>query len=251
MALDNNSFCWYGIVSTDADAAKEFYSATIGWQSMEHEFPNGETATMFAVAEFPRAHLRAPEGDETCRWSSYLRVEDVDASSEAAAANGGGITLPPTDIPPGRMSVITAPSGAPLCLFHEADEQAAKNAPAGEGSVHWTELQSNDAEADVAWLQATFGFEIEEKTHPGGTYYMLNSGGQPRGGVTPSVSDAVAGRWLNWVEVADVDATLSRVADSGGQVVTEASDYPGVGRMAVARDPTGAVFGVISVAAAS
>ncbi len=246
MALDNNAFCWHGIVSTDADAAKEFYSAAIGWQSMEHEFPNGETSTMFAVAEFPRAHLRAPEENETCRWSSYLRVEDVDASTAASSANGGGVIMPPTDIAPGRMSVITAPSGALLCLFHEADVQAAMNAPAGEGSIHWTELQSNDVEADVAWLKATFGFEIDEMTHPGGTYYMLNSGGKPRGGVTPSVSDAVAGRWLNWVHVADVDATLGRVTNSGGQAVTEASDYPGVGRMAIARDPTGAVFGVIA-----
>ena len=63
------------------------------------------------------------------------------------------------------------------------------NAPAGEGSIHWTELQSDD-----------------------------------------------------------VDATLSRVANSGGQAVTEASDYLGVGRMAIARDPAGAVFGVIAPA---
>jgi uncharacterized protein len=248
LALDNNAFCWNGVVSTDADVAKAFYADAIGWHSMEHEFPNGETATMFAVDEFPRAHLRAPEGDETCRWSSYLRVEDVDASSEATAANGGSVIMPPTDIAPGRMSVITSPSGALLCLFHEADEETAMNAPAGEGGIRWTELHSNDVDADVAWLKATFGFEVEEITHPGGTYYMLNSGGRPRCGVTLSVNDAFAGRWLNWVEVADVDAALIRVASAGGRAVTEASDYPGVGRMAVAGDPTGAVFGVIAPA---
>ena len=75
---------------------------------------------------------------------------------------------------------------------------------------------------------------------------MLNSGGKPRGGVTKSLNESVAGRWLNWVHVADVDATLIRAADAGGQAVTEASDYPGVGRMAILSDPTGAVFGVIT-----
>ena len=54
MALDNNAFCWYGIVSTNADAAKKFYSATIGWESKQHTFPNGETTTIFSAAEFPR-----------------------------------------------------------------------------------------------------------------------------------------------------------------------------------------------------
>lgn len=248
MALDNNAFCWYGIVSTNADAAKKFYSATIGWESKQHTFPNGETTTIFSAAEFPRAHLRAPEGGESCRWASYLRVEDVDALTASTLANGGVVAMLPTDIAPGRMSLVKAPSGALLCLFHEADEQAAMNAPAGAGSIHWTELQSNDAEADVAWLKAIFGFEIEEKKHPGGIYYMLKSGGIPRGGVTPSVNDAVAGQWLNWVEVADVDATLIRVADAGGRVVTEASEYSGVGRMAMVGDPTGAVFGLIELA---
>jgi predicted enzyme related to lactoylglutathione lyase len=246
MALNNNAFCWYGIVSKDAEAAKAFYAATIGWECMEHTFPNGETATMFAAADFPRVHLRAPEKNEACRWSSYLRVKDVDASTASCLANGGGVIMLPADIAPGRMSVVTAPSGALLCLFHEADEEAAMNAPAGEGSIHWTELHSNDADADVAWLKATFGFEIEEMTHPGGTYYMLNSGGKPRGGVTKSLNATVVGRWLNWVHVGDVDATLIRAADAGGQAITEASDYPGVGRMAIVRDPTGAVFGVIA-----
>ena len=246
MALDNNSFCWNGIVSTDAETAKSFYSAVIGWQSMEHVFPNGEAATMFAVADFPRAHLRTPEGGESCRWSSYLRVEDVDASTTASLVNGGGVVMLPTDFPPGRMSVITAPGGALLCLYHEADEEAAMHAPRGEGSVHWTELQTDDVEADVAWLKSTLEFEIEEMTHPGGTYYMLMSGGQPRGGVTKSFNEGVAGQWLNWVEVADVDATLVKVADAGGRAISEASDYPGVGRMAVVSDPTGAVFGVIA-----
>lgn len=121
------------------------------------------------------------------------------------------------------------------------------NAPSGEGSINWTELQSNDADPDVAWLKDTFGFEFEEMSIPGGgIYHFMKSGGKPRGGVTSSFHDAVAGRWLNWVHVADVDATLVRVVNAGGRAVTEPSDYPGAGRMAVMGDPTGAVFGVIT-----
>lgn len=253
MAIDNNSFCWNGIVSTDIEGSKAFYNAAIEWQTIEHSFPDGSSATMFAAADFPRAHLRAPEtgplGQEPCRWSSYLRVADVDASTAASTANGGSVLVPPTDIAPGRFSSIATPSGALLCLYHELDEETAANGPPGVGSIHWTELQSNDVEADREWLTATFGFEIEEMPMPeGGTYYILMSGGKPRGGVCPAFNDAVAGRWLVWVQVDDVDDAILRVEGAGGSTVTGASDFPGVGRMAIVEDPTGAVFGMITPA---
>jgi len=64
MAFDSSAFCWNGVVST---AARQFYAATIGWQAEEHQFPNGDTSTMFVAGGVPRAHLRAPGHDrEPC-----------------------------------------------------------------------------------------------------------------------------------------------------------------------------------------
>lgn len=248
MAIDNHAFCWNGIVTTDPVKAKEFYAETIGWDAVEHEFPSGAVATMFAAGDFPRAHLRGPEGGESSRWSSYLRVEDVDATA-AAAANGGSVLQEPTDIEPGRFSVITTPSGVVFCLYHEADEETAANAPAGEGAIHWVELHSDDVDADLAWLKSTFGFEVEQMPMPdGGAYYILNAGGKPRGGLCRSYNEAVAGQWINWVEVPDVDAALARANAHGGKAPEEGQDWPGIGRMAMVTDPTGAVFGMITPA---
>ncbi len=250
MPIDNNSFCWNGIVSTDTAKAEAFYAEAIGWVAAEHTFPSGETSTMFFAGDFPRGHLRAPQSDsEPNHWTSYLRVEDVAVSVAAAEANGGGILIPSTDIDPGQFAAVTSPSGSVLCLFHEADEASGQNAPAGAGSVNWTELHSTDIDADLPWLTATFGFELSEMAIPnGGTYYMLNSGGQPRGGAVAAVSDEIAGRWLAWVQVDDVDAAVGRVTGGGGRVITQPSDYPGVGRMSMVADPTGATFGVITPA---
>ncbi|MGI9628155.1 MAG: VOC family protein, partial [Longimicrobiales bacterium] len=112
---------------------------------------------------------------------------------------------------------------------------------------NWTELQSNDVESDLTWLTQTFGFETDEMPTPdGGTYYMLKAGGKPRGGLCAAFKPEVAGRWLNWVQVADVDDAIGRARAEGGTAVTDPSDYPGVGRMAIAKDPSGAVFGVIT-----
>ena len=249
MPIDNNSFCWNGIVSTDAAAAKTFYADTIGWVAADHTFPSGETTTMLFTGEQPRGHLRAPQSDgEPNQWTSYLRVEDVAASAAAAEANGGGVLMPATDIDPGTFAVVTSPSGSVLCLFHEADDASSENAPAGVGSVNWTELQSTDIEADLPWLTATFGFELEEMPIPDGTYYLLNSGGKPRAGAISAFKEDVAGRWLAWVQVNDVDAAVGRIKGGGGRVITEPSDYPGVGRLSMVEDPMGATFGVITPA---
>lgn len=250
MPIDTNSFCWNGIVSTDAETAKSFYADAIGWVAADHTFASGETTTMFFTGELPRGHLRGPQSDgEPNHWTSYLRVDDVAASVAAAEANGGGILIPATDIDPGRFAAVTSPSGSVLCLFHEADEASAQNAPPGAGGVNWTELHSTDIDADLRWLTATFGFELSEMAIPnGGTYYMLNSGGQPRGGAVAAVNDEIAGRWLAWIQVDDVDAAVGRVTDGGGRVITQPFDYPDVGRMSMVADPTGATFGVITPA---
>jgi len=247
MAFDDTTFCWNEIVTGDAEAARAFYAATLGWEAVDHEVNDGDTTVVFVAGDVPRAHLRAPEHEaEPCQWTTYLRVADVDAATTAAQSCGGRVLLEPCDYPPGRMSVVRSPAKAVLSLFHEADEEAVENAPPGPGSRHGTELHSREAAADLAWLVESFGFATEDMPiEGGGVYHMLMAGGQPRGGVTPAFEDAVAGRWLNWIEVPDVDAAIERAEQAGGGRITDPSDWPGVGRMAMLADPTGAPFGVI------
>lgn len=46
-----------------------------------------------------------------------------------------------------------------------------------------------------------------------------------------------------------MDATLARANEAGGTAPAEGQDWPGVGRMAIVHDRSGAVFGVIAPAA--
>jgi len=45
-------------------------------------------------------------------WLVYFAVSDCDATTMVAAENGGKVVVPPTDIPPGRFSVLSDPQGA-------------------------------------------------------------------------------------------------------------------------------------------
>lgn len=249
MAYTTNRFCWHGCISTDTDAAKAFYTQVLGLGV--ETVPMGDMqATFFSAADKNFAHLTDPpmEGVPS-HWNNYLRVDDVDATAAAVVANGGAVVVPATDIPPGRFSVVSSPSGATFTLFREAGETS-EHHPGGNGSVHWVELHSQSLDADLAWLTATFGFDVSEMPMPQGKYYLLNSDGELRGGAMAAHDASVPSMWLTWIQVGDVDATVTSVGSHGGNVLAPTWDVPNVGRMSIVQDPTGGVFGVITPPAA-
>ena len=249
MAYTNNTFCWHGVISTDTAKTTPFYTTVLGWTS--ETVPMGDMdATFFKAADGKsRAHTMPPgmEG-EPSHWSSYLRVENVDDAAAAAAANGGKILVPGTDIPPGRFSVVASPTGAVFNLFHEADPSAA-DAADGEGSIHWVELHSTDLDTDVAWLKATFGYTTQTMDMAGmGTYHVLLSGEKQVGGAMAQQHEGAPSMWLPWVKLDEVDAAVDRAGQNGGNVLAPLFDVPGIGRMSILADPAGGVFGVIKPA---
>ncbi len=247
MAFETNRFCWHGCTSTNVEVSKAFYSKVIGWEVQTTPMGDSE-ATFFRVgADKIFAHLSPPEMDGVpSHWSSFLRVDNVDASTTSAVKNGGHEIMPPMDIPPGRFSVISTPSGASMVLFHEADPTDSHHHETAPGLVHWVELHSKDIDTDIAWLKKTFGFDISEMQMPNGPYYILKNGDQPRGGVMASQSDDAPAMWLVWINVSNVDETLASAESNNGKVLSPIFEVPGVGRMAVMQDPTGGVLGVIT-----
>ncbi|MEZ4363026.1 MAG: VOC family protein [Kofleriaceae bacterium] len=244
MAYQTNRFCWHGCISTNVDASKAFYSEVMGWRVKDE--PMGDsTSTLFSAGGTDFGHVMAPPmPGMPSMWDNYLRVENIDETTAKAVANGGKQIVPGTDIPPGRFSVVASPSGAVLSLFREAGADA-KHHPGGEGSVHWVELHSKDVAADLKWLKETFGFTTEDMPIPDGTYTILKSDGEARGGVTVSQEAKAPSMWLTWFEVKDVDDTVKRATSKGGEVLAPIFEMPKVGRMSILRDPTGGVFGVI------
>ena len=244
MAYVNNGFCWHAVVSRDPEATAKFYSSVLGWSAQE--VPMGEApVTTFFVDEIPRIHQETVVQGQAPHWSHYLRVDDVDARTEAAVSQGGSLVVQPTDIPPGRFSVVKSPSGAVVHLFHEADEAGATNPPRGtKGAVHWVELWSGNVDRDATWLRDAFGFELDVMQMPNGPYTILKDGEEMRGGaVASSEGDP---EWLAWIHVDDVDATVRQATALGGRSLNEPFDVPNVGRLAVLADPEGARFGIIT-----
>jgi predicted enzyme related to lactoylglutathione lyase len=103
--------------------------------------------------------------------------------------------------------------------------------------------------ADVSQAQAfyaeLFGWDIQPGPPEAGGYAMCMKDGRATAGIGPKMGPAEEPTvWMTYISTDDADATAARVKAVGGQVMVEPFDVMDVGRMAVAVDPAGAVFGI-------
>ncbi|MEL6978938.1 MAG: VOC family protein [Pseudomonadota bacterium] len=116
------------------------------------------------------------------------------------------------------------------------------------GSVYWTELNTWEPETAAPFLEATLGWTVTSDVMADGTRYWVGMvDGVPVGGIfaltEPMFDKSIPAHWLTYFAVEDVDATLEAIRSAGGAVIREPFDVPGVGRIAIIQEPTGAVSG--------
>jgi predicted enzyme related to lactoylglutathione lyase len=115
------------------------------------------------------------------------------------------------------------------------------------GKVVWNDLITEDLAAARRFYSGMFGWTFEDTTGPGGREYVLaRSGGMYVAGMVPIASrtdDVTVSRWLPYVSVADVDASVSAATAAGGRVAVGARNVD-LGRVAAIIDPEGAVIGL-------
>ncbi|HET9520199.1 MAG TPA: VOC family protein [Candidatus Limnocylindrales bacterium] len=123
------------------------------------------------------------------------------------------------------------------------------------GTIIWHELMSRDPDASERFYGDVVGLSVVPAGDGPEAYRMLVADGRPIGGVTgprPGTdvwpSGGPAGHWVGYFESADVDAAAAKAQELGGDVRLGPLDIPGVGRVAVLRDPDGATFGLFDPA---
>jgi len=115
------------------------------------------------------------------------------------------------------------------------------------GAFCWTEIATNDAEKCIRFYTNVFGWSFQKGDGAEGMAYneFSTGGDQPAGGLYQIDPQWFGGNpppphFMNYVMVDDVDASTTKAAELGATVVRGPMDVPGVGRMAVIADPTGA-----------
>lgn len=134
-------------------------------------------------------------------------------------------------------------------------DEAADAATNGNGRANgsgfiWYELMTPDPDAAKAFYDKVVGWNIEARSSfPNGYRMIGRSDGKFAGGLLPLTQEmeqhGARPTWLGYVYVDDVDATVAAIEKDGGQTFMPPFDIPGIGRVAMVADPSGAPFYVM------
>jgi uncharacterized protein len=117
------SLTWNELTTREPDASKVFYSSAFGWEPSDTEFGDtGVTYTTWRLVGAPVGGMMPMVGDMwppdlPNHWMIYFASADVDATAAKAAELGGDVSVPPTDIAPGRFAVLSDPAGAVFSII--------------------------------------------------------------------------------------------------------------------------------------
>ncbi|MCX8998520.1 VOC family protein [Rhizobiaceae bacterium BDR2-2] len=120
--------------------------------------------------------------------------------------------------------------------------------PEDFGQFIWYELMTTDVEAAARFYTALTGWSAKTLSMPSMDYTILELPGQPVGvgGIMElqaiHKAEGIPPNWSGYISVDDVDLCAAELVMLGGSIRRQPEDIPGVGRLAVAADPHGAVF---------
>lgn len=242
------TFSWVDLVTRDANAAKQFYGALLGWSFDDlpgHTMCKLNGQAVAAIIQY---------GDERAYWNIYVAVDDIEETTRKAAASGGTVVQEPFEIPgAGRTAVVKDPSGAALALW-----QATGHIGAGvrdePGALCWNELYTTNSAAAGKFYASTLGWQMETMDMgPAGTYTLFQRAGEGKAGNVGGMADMPPGlkdvpsHWVAYFQVTDVDAATRKARDLGAKVNMEPMDIPQIGRFSLLHDPQGAGFALFQM----
>lgn len=257
---------WIDIGTPDPDATATFYGQLFGWQvdDPDPEYGGYRTAR---VGGRSVAGIGQAQSDGTPWWTTYISVEDADATAKLVRDAGGQVLVEPFDIASfGRMAVFTDPGGATFSVWqslgHIGSERVNEH-----GTLTWNELHTRDVQRAKDFYGKVFGWFNQDVDMGLGFVYTLvklteSPDDQGVAGVMPMGEDQedrqylesdlarIGGllpeHWKVYFAVDDCDALVAKAAEIGATVIMPPSSMPGVGRMAGLAGPHGEEIMVIA-----
>jgi uncharacterized protein len=111
---------WVELNTRGFDATKPFYQSVFGWAPVQSEMPGPEYTEFQVNGTSVAGGWEMPEGvegDVPSHWLIYFHVDDADAVTRRNRELGGTTLMEPTDIAPGRFSVLRDPQGAAFAVI--------------------------------------------------------------------------------------------------------------------------------------
>ncbi len=263
MTNKNGDFIWYELLTSDADAAGDFYGKVVGWTStssgqpeMDYRFfSSGDGSdNKDGVGGYMAISPDMAAGGARPGWVGYIAVDDVDASVTSIAGAGGSVLMPAMDLEGvGRMAMVADPQGAPFYIMRGASDETSYSFAATEpkvGHCAWNELSTTDPQAAKAFYGKQFSWKVDGGLDMGemGMYEFWgpdDDRGFMLGAVMPKMPEMPVSAWSFYFRVPDIDAAVAAIKANGGSILFEPMEIPGGDFSLSALDPQGAAFGLV------
>jgi uncharacterized protein len=255
MANTHGDFIWYELLTSDVDAASDFYGKVIGWS-----FTDSGQADMdyrlFSVGEAQVGGLMAinaemKAGGAVPGWLGYVGVDDVDKMAASIADGGGTEYMKPQDIPDvGRFAMVADPQGAMFYVMKGASDETSLSFAYDMpriGHCAWNELSTTDPENALHFYGTRFGWVKDGEMDMGsmGKYHFLRHGPGMIGAIMPKMPQMPVSAWTYYFRVPDIDAAVETIKTNGGTILQEPTEIPGGDYSMNALDPQGAAFALV------
>ena len=116
--LRHGACSWCELMTTDVQAATQFYTALVGWTTeevpgMAYTVVKTSDVGIGGIMAIPTHAPGAP-----LQWGTYVTVDDVDATARKAQELGAKTLMPLTAMPHvGRFYTFQDPQGAVISLM--------------------------------------------------------------------------------------------------------------------------------------
>ena len=248
-------FCWTSLATTDVDGAKAFYGDLLGVDWEPAPGPPEETGGYgFFVRDGKQIAGMGPTQQEgqPSAWSSYVKVEDADATAEQVKEAGGQVVFGPVDLPneSGRVAMLQDPTGAFVWINQQQKHPGAQLVNE-TGAWTWNNLMTRDLDGAKDFYGKVFGWEAthNEEAPPGIEMWQVEGQRWPEGmgGLMEIGSDLppeMPAHWQVYFVVENADEAIKQAESQGAKLGFGPIDVP-VARMATLVDPQGAVVSIL------
>lgn len=251
-------YIWYELMTPDAEAAKEFYDAVVGWNigpavaeyngyRMISRSDGGFAGGILPLTSEMQEHGARPT------WLGYVHVEDVDDRVSRIERDGGKTWMGATDIPNvGRVALVSDPQGAPFYVMQPVppanapDAQSDVFSPSAEQRVGWNELSTSDPAAARGFYGEHFGWTSDDFMPMGelGEYRFFKRGEVTIGAVAGTM-DGQLPHWRYYLRVPSIAKAKETAEQKGGTVRMGPHQVPTGEWIIIGSDPQGAEFALV------
>ena len=227
---------WHDLITPNLAQSQAFYSSVFGWQ---FQAVNDSYTLASLDGKLIAGMAELDNKQNASHWLSLISSKDIAAVSEKTIKAGGKVLVSSTEIKGrGTIAVLEDPQGAVFSLINtvNGDPEAQQT----DNGWIWQEVWSDNPEQSKAFYQSLGNYSAQSKPLNNGNYSYLALNGTPAIGFVKKPDAEIGNTWVNYIKVADVDATLLKVTAAGGIVLMAPNDKVRNGSVAIIRDPAGA-----------